>query len=88
MDVNKKRIKIKRKAYSLETVYNSDSKKNILERKAEFEKKQSVFPDYGYWKDYGYTFNYRTNEMIYDATWYTYDLYLDLLSKETHSEKI
>ena len=88
LDVNKKRIKIKRKAYSFETVYNSDTKKNILERKAEFEKKQSVFPDYGYWKDYGYTFNYRTNEMIYDATWYTYDFYRDLLSKETHSEKI
>lgn len=89
MDVNKEKTKIKRKSYSLETVYSANTQKRILDRTSEFERSYKGDLNFcnGFWKDYGYTFNYKSGEMTYEETWFAYDDINDIIYEKTHSEK-
>ena len=90
IDVSKDKTKIVRKAYSIETVYSADTKNEILNRVSKFEKSYASDPNFinGFWKNYGYLYNYKTNGLTYEETWFFYDNVDDVMCENTYSAKL
>lgn len=77
IDASVKKVKIVRSNYSLETVYNSKTSQKLQERALSFKnshtKELKFNTVWNSWKDYGYTYNYKNNELVYNAKWFSYD---------------
>lgn len=75
LDTSGKKIKIVHTNYSLETVYNSKIQQKLQKRVSSFENEHTKECNFKmwYWKDYGYSYNYKSNELVYNAKWFSYD---------------
>ncbi len=89
LDTSSKKIKIVRTNYSLETVYNPKTQQKLQKRVSLFEKEHSNECDFKmwYWQDYGYIYNYKSNELIYNAKWVVYDDLNDTFIEKDFSGK-
>lgn len=91
IDASVKKVKIVRSNYTLETVYKSKTEKKLQERVSSFEKnhpKELNFINmWNCWKDYGYTYNYKSNELVYNAKWFSYDDMNEKFIEKDYSEK-
>lgn len=80
INTDSKKIKVTHTRYKLKTVYDSNTSENLRKRVLSFEDNNRKYfcfkfdkKDDCYWIDYGYTYNFKTDELIYNAKWFTYD---------------
>ena len=90
IDPNVKKTKIVRSDYSLETVYSLKTVQNLQELTSTFEKDHAKELNFKmwYWKNYGYTYNYKNNELVFNAKWFSYDDKNDKFIENDYSEKV
>jgi len=75
ISTSNKKIKIVHSNYSPETVYNSKTAQKLSKRALSFENSHTKELNFKmwYWKDYGYTYDYKSNELVYNAKWFSCD---------------
>lgn len=90
IDPNVKKTKIVRSDYSLETVYSSKTAQKLQKFTSTFERNHAKELNFKmwYWKDYGYTYNYKNNELVFNAKWFSYDNKNDKFIENDYSEKV
>lgn len=91
IDKSVKKVKIVRSNYSLETVYNSKTAQKLQERVSSFKNSHTKELNFNIvwnsWKDCGYTYNYKSNELVYNAKWFSYDDMNEKFIENEYSEK-
>lgn len=91
-DISKsgKKVKIVHSDYSLETVYDPQTAQQLQNRISSFKKSRASELNFKmwYWKDYGYTYNYKSNKLVFNAKWISYDDLKNEFLESSFSEKV